>query len=89
VLFILKQIRRTCIFLQKNVIELYDLTLVEDCSDVYKQPEVKEELKIKTHYESLDIAQSNKIHYLKFTLPAVIKNIDDHLQEQLRNEQPD
>lgn len=72
----------------KKVIELYELTIVEDCSDVYKQPYIKEELKIKTHYESLDIAQSNKIHYLKFTLPAVIKNIDDQLQEELRNEQP-
>lgn len=73
----------------KKVIELYDLTIVEECSDVYQQTQVKEELKIKTHYESLDIAQSNKIHYLKFTLPAVIKNIDDQLQEQLKNEQPD
>lgn len=72
----------------KKVIELYELTIVEDCSDVYKQPYIREELKIKTHYESLDIAQSNKIHYLKFTLPAVIKNIDDQLQEELRNEQP-
>ena len=70
----------------KKVIELYGLTIVEDCSDVYKQPYIKEELKIKTHYESLDIAQSNKIHYLKFTLPAVIKNIDDQLQEELKNE---
>jgi tRNA (guanine-N7-)-methyltransferase len=73
----------------KKVIELYELTSVEDCSDVHQQAAVKEELKIKTHYESLDIAGSNKIHYLKFTLPAVIKNIDDQLQEQLRNEQPD
>jgi tRNA (guanine-N7-)-methyltransferase len=73
----------------KKVIELYDLTIVEDCSYVYQQKDVKEELKIKTHYESLDIAQSNKIHYLKFTLPAVIKNIDDQLQEELKNEQPD
>ncbi|GAB2839150.1 tRNA (guanine(46)-N(7))-methyltransferase TrmB [Ferruginibacter profundus] len=73
----------------KKVIELYGVTTVEDCSDVYKQPVVKDALKIKTHYESLDIAQSNKIHYLKFILPAVIKNIDDQLQEQLRNEQPD
>ena len=70
----------------KKVIELYDLIIVEDCSDVYLQTYVKEELKIKTHYESLDIAQSNKIHYLKFTLPATIKNIDDQLQEQLKNE---
>jgi tRNA (guanine-N7-)-methyltransferase len=73
----------------KKVIELYDLIVVEDCSDVYKQTVIKEELKIKTHYESLDIAQSNKIHYLKFTLPATLKNIDDQLQEQLKNEQPD
>lgn len=70
----------------KKVIELYDLTVVEDCSDVYKQAFIKEELKIKTHYESLDIAQSNKIHYLKFTLPAFIKNIDDQLQELISNE---
>jgi tRNA (guanine-N7-)-methyltransferase len=71
----------------KKVIELYGLTLVEDCNDVYKQATIKEALKIKTHYESLDIAQSNKIHYLKLTLPITIKNIDDQLQEQLRNEQ--
>jgi tRNA (guanine-N7-)-methyltransferase len=72
----------------KKVIELYGLTIVEDVGDVYQQAVIREELKIKTHYESLDIAQSNKIHYLKFTLPAVIKNIDDHLQELLKNEQP-
>jgi tRNA (guanine-N7-)-methyltransferase len=72
----------------KQVIELYGLTIVEDCSDVHNQLEIKEELKIKTHYESLDIAQSNKIHYLKFSLPATIKNIDDQLQELLKNEQP-
>jgi tRNA (guanine-N7-)-methyltransferase len=73
----------------KKVIELYGLTVVEDCNDVYKLPAIKEELKIKTHYESLDIAQSNKIHYLKFMLPPIIKNIDDQLQEELKNEQPD
>jgi tRNA (guanine-N7-)-methyltransferase len=73
----------------KKVIELYGLNIVEDSSNVYKQAVIKEELKIKTHYESLDIAQSNTIHYLKFTLPAIIKNIDDHLQDLLKNEQPD
>jgi tRNA (guanine-N7-)-methyltransferase len=73
----------------KRVIELYGLTVVEDSDDVYRQATVKEELKIKTHYESLDIAQSNKIHYLKFTLPAVIKDLDDQLQEELKNEQAD
>ena len=71
----------------KRVIELYDLSIVEDCHDVYAQAEVKEELKIKTHYESLDIANSKKIHYLQFTLPAEIKNIDQQLQEILKHEE--
>jgi len=70
----------------KKVAALYGLPIIEDCDDVYAQPVVAAALKIKTHYESLDIAQSNKIHYLKFTLPAEIKNIDDQLQEELKNE---
>ena len=72
----------------KKVAELYDLSIVEDMDDVYSNSNIKEELKLKTYYESLDIAQSSKIHYLKFTLPAVIKNIDDQLQEELKNEKP-
>jgi tRNA (guanine-N7-)-methyltransferase len=72
----------------KKVAELYGLNIVEDYDDVYGQASIKEELKIKTYYESLDIAQSSKIHYLKFTLPEVIKDIDDQLQEELKNEQP-
>lgn len=72
----------------KKVAELYGLNIVEDYDDVYGQAAIKEELKIKTYYESLDIAQSSKIHYLKFTLPEVIKDIDDQLQEELKNEQP-
>lgn len=71
----------------KKVAELYGLVIVEDSDNVYNEAIVKEELKIKTHYESLDIAQSKKIHYLKFTLPAAIKNIDDQLQEILRDEE--
>ncbi len=72
----------------KKVAELYGLSIVEDYDDVYSNAGIKEELKLKTYYESLDIAQSSKIHYLKFTLPAVIKNIDDQLQEELKNEEP-
>ena len=74
-------------FFTKRVAELYGLAIVEDRDNVYAGLTVKEELKIKTHYESLDIAQSKKIHYLKFTLPATIKNIDDQLQETLRDEE--
>lgn len=71
----------------KKVIELYGLLLVEDSSNLYAQEEIKEELKIKTHYECLDIAQSQKIHYLKFTMPQELKNIDQQLQEMLKNEE--
>ena len=71
----------------KRVAELYGLAIVEDHHNVYAEPGIKEELKIKTHYESLDIAQSKKIHYLKFTLPGEIKNIDEQLQEILRHEE--
>ena len=71
----------------KKVIDMYGLTLVEDCSDVYGQPAVKDELKIKTHYESLDIAQSKKVYYLRFTLPPEIKMLDDQLQEIIKHEE--
>lgn len=71
----------------KRVAVLYGLTIVEDLDDVYAGQNIKEELKIKTHYESLDIAQSKKNHYLKFTLPEEIKNIDEQLQEILKNEE--
>jgi tRNA (guanine-N7-)-methyltransferase len=71
----------------KRVAELYDLNIVEDSDNVYNEAIIKEELKIKTHYESLDIAQSKKIHYLKFSLPVTIKNIDEQLQEILKDEE--
>mgnify|MGYP001794624750 CR=1 FL=1 len=45
----------------KRVAELYGIIIVEDIADVFASSTVKEELKITTHYESLDIAQSKKI----------------------------
>lgn len=67
----------------KKVIELYDLVVIEDNNDVYSQS-TDEVLKIKTHYEALDIAGSKKIHYLKFKLPATITDRDDELYEILK-----
>jgi tRNA (guanine-N7-)-methyltransferase len=52
----------------KTVINLFDLTLLEDFDDAYHQDGISEELKIKTYYESLGIAKSNRVHYLKFRL---------------------
>ena len=67
----------------KRVIELYNVVLVEDCADIYAGNPI-EELKIKTHYEALDIAQSNKIYYLKFKLPSIIPDLDTQLQDELK-----
>jgi tRNA (guanine-N7-)-methyltransferase len=53
----------------KLVIERYGLILHNDEDDVYSSTEVSDELSIKTHYEALDIAQSNRVHYLSFSLP--------------------
>ncbi len=66
-----------------KVIEMYGLSLLEESGDVYAEPH-KAELHIKTHYEGLDIAKSKKIHYLRFSLPAVIEDKDETLMEYLR-----
>ncbi len=72
----------------KRVAELYGIIIVEDIADVFAGNAVKEELKIKTHYESLDIAQSNKIFYLRFQLPAFIIDIDEQLRQELKLTEP-
>jgi tRNA (guanine-N7-)-methyltransferase len=73
----------------KTVINLYDCILHEDFEDLYSIPGIREELRIKTHYESLDIAGSNRIHYLRFSLPASLpgKEKDEELKQLLKNEQ--
>ncbi|MGB3005171.1 MAG: tRNA (guanosine(46)-N7)-methyltransferase TrmB [Chitinophagaceae bacterium] len=52
----------------KKVIEFYGCPLHKDLDNVYDKEELSDELKIKTHYESLDIAGCNRIHYLCFSL---------------------
>ena len=71
-----------------KVIGMYGLTLHEDLDDVFAQPEVGPELKIRTHYEGLDIAGSARIHYLRFSLPATpLPDLDETLYEQVRQEE--
>lgn len=72
----------------KRVIELFDLFLVEMSNDIYANKESNPALTIKTHYESLDIAQSKRIHYLQFKLTTPLTNLNDNqLQEILKNEE--
>ncbi len=72
----------------KKVIDQYGCTLHDAVDNVYKRSQIKPELQIKTHYESLDIAQSNRIHYLLFSLPAPLPGVkrDKLLHEGLKNE---
>lgn len=71
-----------------RVIELYGCTLHTATDNVYAQPQIAPELQIKTHYESLDIAGSNKVHYIAFSLPQTLpgKELDAQLHDMLKAE---
>lgn len=66
----------------KKVIEMYGCTLVRNFDDLYQQQNIGDELKIKTHYESLDIAKTSRVFYLCFSLPAQLplKEKDEELK---------
>ena len=74
----------------KKVINLYKLTVLEDLDNVYAQMEINELMKIKTHYEALDIAGTAKVHYLRFTLDeALTEEKDIQLKDLVREEEAD
>ena len=70
----------------KLVIEMYNCRLYKDYNDVYGVEKIPQELQIKTHYESMDIAKSNRIHYLCFSVPEKLtgKEKDDELKQKLK-----
>lgn len=70
----------------KLVIKLYDLPVLADVEDVYKMDVLSEDLAIKTHYEKLDIARSNRIFYVCFSLPDKLTDQDEKLKSILREE---
>jgi tRNA (guanine-N7-)-methyltransferase len=71
----------------KQVIELYGLKLLKDHDNVYSLPEISKELQIQTHYEKLDIAQSNKVHYLEFQLDKELPVEKDEILKSITSEQ--
>jgi tRNA (guanine-N7-)-methyltransferase len=74
----------------KWVTTLYEIDIIEDIVDLYSAEMLSDELKIKTHYEGLDIARSNTIHYLSFRLPAqILPDRENELKELLREEEAD
>ncbi len=72
----------------KWVIAMYGLCLLEDIDDIHAG-EVKPELKITTHYEALDIAQSKKVYYLCFVIPeGPLPDHDVQLLTRIKEEEP-
>ena len=71
----------------KTVINLYKLELLVDYDNLYQQNNLAQELYIKTHYESLDIAQSSKIHYLQFKINTQLPVELDQQLKKIINEQ--
>jgi tRNA (guanine-N7-)-methyltransferase len=70
----------------KTVVNLFQLELLQDSDNVYSSPEISQELSIKTYYESLDIAKSNRIHYLQFRINKNLPIEKDEILKQLISE---
>jgi len=71
----------------KTVIELFGLTLLTATDDVYgsefmQSEQWDERCTIKTYYEGLNIASSNRIHYIQFKLD---KELPIELDEKLKD----
>jgi len=73
----------------KTVIELYGLTLLTSTDDVYgsafmQSDQWDERCAIKTYYEGLNIASSNRIHYIQFKIDKILpKDKDENLKEMI------
>jgi tRNA (guanine-N7-)-methyltransferase len=61
----------------KTVINLFGLELLQDYDNLYAATNLLPEHTIKTHYEQLDIAQSNRIHFLAFKLNQTLPFEED------------
>ncbi|MEO5966703.1 MAG: tRNA (guanosine(46)-N7)-methyltransferase TrmB [Ferruginibacter sp.] len=64
----------------KTVIQLFNLNLISENENIYADKEIDASLNIKTHYEKMDIARSNRTHYLSFTLPKILPQNEDELK---------
>lgn len=70
-----------------KVIALFGLTLIAGSDNAYSLAPLYPELLIKTHYEGLDIAKSQKVHYVSFLIDKPLPlELDEQLKETLPNE---
>ena len=72
----------------KTVIELYGLTLITATDDVYgtafmQSDKWDERFAIKTYYEGLNIASSNRIHYIQFKIDKALPIAKDETLKEM------
>ncbi len=70
----------------KLVINQFGFELLQDLNNVYADTNISDDLSIKTHYEKLDIAKSNRIHYLKFTIDKFLPHTADEDLKKILSE---
>ena len=69
-----------------KVIEMYGLDLIYKTDHLYAEQNIDPRCLIKTYYEGLDIAQSNKIHYIQFNIGKVLPlELDEVLKEAIKD----
>jgi tRNA (guanine-N7-)-methyltransferase len=70
----------------KAVAGLYGLSITTDSDNLYAEENISPELQIKTYYESLDIAESNRIFYLAFKLDGTFVDKQEELKAIIQSE---
>ncbi len=69
-----------------KVIEMYGLDLIYKTDHLYAEQTIDPRCLIKTYYEGLDIAQSNKIHYIQFNIGKDLPlELDEVLKEAIKD----
>ena len=69
-----------------KVIEMYGLDLIYKTDHLYNEQKIDPRCLIKTYYEGLDIAQSNKIHYIQFNIGKDLPlELDAILKEAIKD----
>jgi tRNA (guanine-N7-)-methyltransferase len=69
-----------------KVIEMYGLDLIYKTDHLYAEQKIDPRCLIKTYYEGLDIAQSNKIHYIQFNIGKDLPlELDEVLKEAIKD----
>ena len=65
------------------VIKLFDLTLVKYNENIYGEQNIDPRCAIKTYYEGLNIAGSNRIHYIEFKIDKELPKAKDEILKEI------